>query len=209
MKKLVKYMLVLAVLGLLGYKSVYFKKLSEVKKVGSEKFDAVSFAKNLWDNKMPAKIDSAVDLSVLIKAVTADKESAINKYTNAIDIGNYRYAIVKTQGTVISFDEDEVKLALALPDSTMNAVLAIEYIYGNAIRDASALIDVKDFPNSTDLNNISEEMNSIIRKNLLPPFNKSVKKGDKINIVAAIELNKEHIKWTGLELIPVRLQIVQ
>jgi predicted lipoprotein len=208
MEKTIKYILVAAVLGLLGYKSIYIKKLSEVRKAAIEKFDAAIFSKKLWDEKMPAKIDSAVDLSVLIQAVTTGKEAALIKYSNALGIGNYRYALIKTQATVASVNDDEVLVQLPVADSVISAVLATEYIYGNAVRDASALVDVKDFPNTSDLNSISEEMNKIIRATVLPSFKKGVKKGDKVNITAAVELNKEHIKWNGLELLPVRLQII-
>lgn len=209
MNKIVKYCLVVALVGLLGYKSVYFKKLSEIKNTSNPKFDAPVFSSKLWSEKMPAKIDSAVDLAIFINAVTTDKEVAFKRYSNALGIGNYRYALIKAQGTVVSVNEDDVQVQLPVADSTINAVLATEYIYGNAIRDASALVDVKDYPNTSDLNSISEEMNKIVRTSVLPPFKKSVKKGDKVNVTAAVELNKEHIKWTGLELLPVRLQIVQ
>jgi hypothetical protein len=70
------------------------------------------------------------------------------------------------------------------------------------------LIDIKDFPNTDNLNSVSEEMNKMVRTTVLPSFKTTVKKGDKINITAAVELNKEHIKWSGLELIPVHLKIV-
>jgi predicted lipoprotein len=209
MNKAVKYILVMAVIGLVGYKSVYFKKLSEIKNTSNAKFDAVKFSSKLWSDKMPAKMDSAVDLATFIRAVTTDKEAAFKRYSNALGIGNYRYALIKAQGTVTAVNEDDVQVALPVADSVINAVLATEYIYGNAIRDASALIDVKDYPNTSDLNSISEEINKIVRTSEVPPFKKVVKKGDKVNIVAAVELNKEHIKWTGLELLPVRLQIVQ
>ncbi len=153
-------------------------------------------------------MDSAVDLSVFIQAVATDKDAALKKYTNALAIGNYRYALIKTQATVTTVNEDEVMIQIPVSDLVMKAVLATEYIYGNAIRDASALVDVKDFPNTSDLNSISEEMNKIVRTTVLPSFKKEVKKGDKVNVIAAVELNKEHIKWNGLELLPVRLQIV-
>ncbi|MCW3090525.1 MAG: hypothetical protein JWP81_1594 [Ferruginibacter sp.] len=208
MKKLLKYILLIAAIGLVGYKSVYFKKLSDGTNASGKKFDAVIFSQKLWDEKMPAKIDSAVDLAVLMNSVTKDKEAAFNKYSNALGIGNYRYAFIKTQAKVIAVNEDEIQVQLNVADSIMNAVLATEYIYGNAIRDASALIDVKDFPNSADLNSISEQVNKIVRSTVLPSFKSTVKKGDTINITAAVELNKEHIKWPGLELLPVRLQIV-
>jgi predicted lipoprotein len=207
MKKLVKYLLVIAIVALLGYKSVYFTKLSEVKTTSNEKLDAVSFARNLWDQKMTAKIDSAVDLPIFIKMIAIDKEAALNNYTNAMGIGNYRYAIVRAQGTVSSVNEDEVGLIISLGDSSVHTVLATEYIYGNAIRDASDLLEVNDFPNSADLNSISEELNRIVRKDILPAFKSTVKKGDSLHVTAAVELNREHIKWAGLELIPLRLEI--
>ena len=209
MNKFVKYVLVVAAVGLVGYKSVYIKKLSEVKNSTGEKFDAVSFSTKLWNERMPSKMDSAVDLAVLMNAVSMDKEAALKQYSNALGIGNYRYALIKTNAKVIAVNEDEIQLQLPIADSQMNAVLATEYIYGNAIRDASALVDVKDFPNSSDLNGISEEMNKIIRTNVLPSFKTTVKKGDTLAITAAVELNKAHLKWTGLELLPVRLQIIQ
>jgi len=86
---------------------------------------------------------------------------------------------------------------------------ATEYIYGNAVRDASGLVDIKDFTNTTDLNNISEQLNKTIRLEVLPPFKKQVKQGNKIEVVAAVELNKAHINFNDLELIPVRLKIIQ
>lgn len=208
MKKWLKYIFIAAVIGLLGFNSVYIKKLSDVKKEARQQFDAVTFSRTLWDERMPAKIDSAVDLRVLIQAVATDKEAALKKYSNALGIGNYRYALIKTQATVTAVNEDEVLTQLPATDSSMNAILATEYIYGNAIRDASALVDVKDFPNTSELNSISEEMNKIVRTTVLPAFRKMVKKGDKVNVIAAVQINKEHIKWNGLELLPLRLQIV-
>jgi predicted lipoprotein len=209
MKKAIKYIVIVAVVALVGYKSVYFKKLSEVKNKSNAKFDATDFSKKLWSEKMPARMDSAVGLAIFIGAIASDKDAAFKKYSNALGIGNYRYALIKTQGTVTSVNEDEVMVQLPVADSVIDAVLATEYIYGNAIRDASALVDVKDFSNTSDLNSISEEMNETVRTTVLPPFKTSVKKGDKVNMIAAVEINKEHIKWTGLELLPVRLQIVQ
>ncbi|MDX2045715.1 MAG: DUF2291 domain-containing protein [Chitinophagaceae bacterium] len=209
MNKPVKYIILVAVIGLLGYKSVYFKKLSEVKNNTAVKFDAAAFSKKLLDEKMPARMDSAIDLSLLIQEVMADKDSGLLKHSNALAIGNYRYALVKAQANVTAVNEDEVLIQIPLNDSVINAVLATEYIYGNAIRDASALVDVKDFPNTTELNSISEELNKIIRTSVLPSFKSTVKKADKLNIIAAIEINKEHIKWNGIELIPLRLQIIQ
>lgn len=195
--------------ALLAYKSVYFQKLSDKKNNTTTTFNAAEFSKKLWSEKMPAKIDSATDLLALIDAVNKNPESAISKQTNALAIGNYRYALVKLNASVNDVKEDEVLLSTPMADSVLNVQLATEFIYGNAVRDASGLMQVKDFPNTSDLNSISEELNRIIRITIIPAFKTKLKKGDKVNVVAAIEINKEHIHWQGLELLPVRLQIVQ
>ena len=49
MKKPFSYLILLAVIALLGYKSVYFRKLSEVQASANEKkIDAASYAKKIW-----------------------------------------------------------------------------------------------------------------------------------------------------------------
>jgi hypothetical protein len=205
----IKYGLLIVVVALLAYKSVYFEKLSTRKTSVTNDFDATRFSKQLWDEKLQAKMDSAIDLDALITAIDTEGEDAINRYTNALAIGNYRYALVKSILSVLDVTADEVIGNLHHHDSLLTVNVATEFIYGNAVRDASGLVQVKDFPNTADLNGISEALNKIIRTSLLPAFKSQVKKGDKINVVAAVELNKEHIHWHGIELLPVRVQIVK
>jgi predicted lipoprotein len=208
MNKIIKYILVLLVIGLLGYKSIYIKKLSDVKKTTGDKFDAAAFSKKLWNEKLPAKLDSAIELTNLIKAIETNPADAFSKYSNAMGIGNYRYSMVKLTGIAAIVNEDDIILQVNHADSLMTVKLATEYVYGNAIRDASALVDIKDFTNAMDLNNISEELNKTVRTTVLPSFKKQVKPGDKIEVTGAVEINKEHIKLNDLELIPVRIKVL-
>src|SRR5688572_19443211 len=152
MKKPVLYVLLVAGIGLLGYKSIYFRKLSEVRNTSSKKFDPESFSKKLWEEKMPAKMDSAVFLPVLINAVQQDKDAAFARYTHALAIGNYRYTFVQTKAVVTTINEDDIQVKLPVTDSSIDAVIATEFIYGNVIRDASGLVQLKDFSNTNDLN---------------------------------------------------------
>ena len=210
MKKPFSYLILLAVIALLGYKSVYFRKLSEVQASANEKkIDAASYAKKLWKERMPAKMDSAVDLPVFVHAVGQDKQTALQKFSNALALGNYRYALVKARGLVTAVNKDNVQMQVAMPDSILHVMVATEYVYGNAIRDASKLVELGDFKSTTDLNNVSEEINQIVRSTVVPEFRQNIHSGDSINIVAAIEINKEHVKWSQLELLPVRIQMIR
>jgi len=207
--KYIKYSLLLIAIALVAYKSVYFEKLSSRKNIATTTFDANAFSRKLWTEQFPAKIDSATQLTTLIDEVNADGGAAINKYTHALAVGNYRYALIKVDASAMDVKEDEIVLNVGHADSIIPVNLATEFIYGNAIRDASGLVAVKNFPNTADLNGISEGLNRIVRTEVVPPFKSVVKKGDIVSVVAAIELNKYHIHWDQLELIPVRLQIKQ
>lgn len=170
-KKLLKYGIALLILLVLGYNSVYFKKLSEVKAaVVPGRFDAFHFSQQLWEEQLPAKLDSAVDLNTLLSLLKINKAEAFSKYSNALHIGNTRYFLVKAAGIVTNVNEDEVILQSNKADSTVHIQIETEFVYGNAIRDASGLVDIKDFTNATDLNAISEELNKQVRKNVLPPL---------------------------------------
>jgi predicted lipoprotein len=206
--KLIKYSLLVLAIALVAYKSVYVEKLSVHNGKTAQKFDPVSFSKKIWLEQLPAKMNSAVALTNLIGAVAKEKEIALQEYTRALAIGNYRYALVKADLQVVAVNEDEVLATILAGDSTIQVKLATEFIYGNAVRDASGLIRVEDFPNTSDLNGISEELNRIVRTDVLPAVKGKLKAGDKLEVVAALELNKEHIHWQGIELYPVRIQLM-
>ncbi len=208
MKKLFKVFLYALIIGLVLYNSVSISKLSGLKNEVPDKFDATAYAQLLWKNRMQGKLDSAVELSTLIKEVEANQQMALDKYGNALGIGNYRYVLVKAIVNVTEIKADELQVKYQFENKQIDAVLATEYIYGNAVRDASGLVTVKDFSNTDDLNGISEAMNDKIRKEVLPSFKKAIQKGQKVQLVAAIELNKAFVKWNGLELIPIQLEIL-
>ncbi len=208
MKKTVKYILILLVIGLVGYKSVYFKKLSEVSSTASKHFDAVAYSKKLWEEKLPARLDSAINLTSLTRSIEANPGEAFNKFSNALSIGNYRYSLVKVNGTVRAVDEDDITIEVNHTEPLLIIKLVTEFIYGNGIRDASGLVDIKDFTNTDDLNNISEELNKKARTTVLPAFKTQVKQGDQVEVTGAVQFNKEHINFKNLELMPVRIKIL-
>lgn len=202
MPKPIRYLLYVVVIALLAYNSVYFKKLDEVK-AGTAAFDAAGYARDFWEKKLTPGLSKAVELNALTSLLKADKEKAFNEHSHALGIGNIRYFLVKGEGVVSGVNENEVKVAVG-----ENGVrIATEYIFGNAVRDASGGIDINAFTNSMDFNNVSAEINKLIREKVVPPFKSKVKKGDRVAFHGAIELNREHLQVNDIEIIPVSLQI--
>ncbi|MBD0367146.1 MAG: DUF2291 domain-containing protein [Flavisolibacter sp.] len=202
-----KYTIVIIVLIVVAYNSVYFKKLDEVK-ASSASFDAKAYAKKYFHEKLPPALNEAVEINQLIELLQTNKENTFNRYSHALGIGNIRYFLVKGEGEVASINENDVSL-LMKTDTTQKVIkIATEFVFGNAIRDASGLIDINEFTNTMDFNNVSAEVNNIVRNEVLPPFKAAVKKGDRIQFIGAIELNREHLNLEQIEVIPVSLKIV-
>lgn len=202
MPKPIRYLLYVAVVALLAYNSVYIKKLDEVK-AGTAAFNAAGYAQDFWDKKLTPGLSKAVDLNALTTLLKTDQDKAFSEHSHALGVGNIRYFLVKGEGVVQDVKENEVTVEM----SDREVRIATEYIFGNAVRDASGAIDINAFTNSMDFNNVSAEINKLIREKVVPPFRSTVKQGDRVAFYGAIELNRAHLQVNDLEIIPVHLQI--
>jgi predicted lipoprotein len=210
-KKFSLYFILFLCFGLLAYNSVYFKKLSEMKKATDNQLDAGVYAKNLWEGELQTSINSAIELPLLLKSINENADTAFEQNTHALAIGNYRYAMVKLKGKIIAVNENEVLVSVALPhaDSLLTVAITTDFVYGNAVRDASGLLDAKDFNNASDLNNIAEALNELVRKNIVPEIRKTTKQNNKLEIIGAVQLNREHVAKEMFEIIPLKILSIQ
>lgn len=205
-KNWIKYIVWGVLIVVVAYNSVYFKKLDAVKAASTSKqFDAASYAASFYNKKLLPNLSRAVDLSDLLSQLQTAPAQAFATYSHALGIGNIRYFLIKGIGKIQSIEEDAVTVALN-NDTTKLIKITTEFIYGNAIRDASGLIDINEFNSTMDFNNVSAEVNKIIRTTVIPPFKAVAKPGATVQFTGAIELNQAHINTENLEIVPIKLQ---
>lgn len=209
MKKGLNYSITVVLIVLVAYNSVYFKKLSEVKAAaGAKSFDAVAYAKNYLANKLPASLNNAIEINDLIARLQSNPKETFARYSHALGIGNIRYFLVKGKGEITKTEDDAVTV-LVKNDTTGKLIkIETEYVFGNAIRDASGLININEFNNTMDFNNVSAEINKTVREGVLPPFKTSAKKGDTVEFTGAVELNAAHLKLDNIDVVPISLKLV-
>lgn len=58
-----------------------------------------------------------------------------------------------------------------------------------------------------DFNNVSEEVNNIIRTGVIPPFKAMAKKASIVQFYGAVELNRKHPDVEYIEVEPVSLTL--
>ncbi|HEY4326423.1 MAG TPA: DUF2291 domain-containing protein [Mucilaginibacter sp.] len=206
MNKKLKYGIWLVLLVIVAYNSVYFKKLDSMKALKAGNFDAVAYANNYLRKMLPAISNNAINIDQLLNGLKLAPQKTFDTYSKALDIGSIRFFLVRGKAKIINIDDSDVYL---LTDGSHSSIkIATEYIFGNAVRDASGLIHINDFSNTSDLNNISAETNKIIRQQILPSFKAQAKKGDDIEFFGAVEMKSSHPDIDDVEIIPVSLNII-
>ncbi|MGC3947051.1 MAG: DUF2291 family protein [Chryseolinea sp.] len=144
--KILRYSFIAALVAFLGFKSVYFKRLDEVNtKAEQSDFDAKAFAQTLYNDKLPLALDSAVDLKTLISLLQTDPDQAVKKYSHTLAVGNICYFLVRGEGTVGLGTEAGYAVEVKGLQTKTIVHVATDFIYGNAIRDASGLVKLSDF----------------------------------------------------------------
>jgi hypothetical protein len=204
LKQAIKYILIIIVVLFVASNSIYFKKLSDVKAYAVKQFDAAKYAHNYLKAQLITAAATAPQADDLLTMLKSNPTNAFKTYSHGLDIGNIRFFMVQGQGVITSLDENDVYV---LTKNKQTVKIATEYVFGNALRDAPGIININDFTNTMDLNNIAAEVDKIIRTDVLPPFKSAVKNGDHITFAGAFELNQEHIDLDKIEVIPAILQI--
>ncbi len=209
MKKWLKYIVLIAVAGLLAYNSVYFKKLDAKKDVPGIDMKPAEFAQKFWTEKFAAHLDSAVEINGFVKMLQENPKAVFEKYSKTQGIGNVSFFLVKGEGLVTDVQEDSVIVLAKTGTSAIEVKLNTGIYFGNAVRDVTGLISMGDFSNTMDYNSVSAELNKIVRTQVALPFKKQAVKGATVQFVGCVEINKEQINAADIQLLPVRINIQQ
>lgn len=172
MKKFCKYTVAVVIIGFLLYHSLYFENLQKVKeRQRKQAFNAAEYARDFWDSQLPGVLDSALDAGELIELFNTDMAGAVKKYGKAPGVSRVYAYLLKGSGRIVAAGQEGLKVSIREPQSNPDVLIATGlYIPGNAVRDASGLIDVSEFSNTMKFNEISGEINKIVVKKVIRPF---------------------------------------
>jgi predicted lipoprotein len=109
---------------------------------------------------------------------------------------------------VIGVTNDEVALALTQSATQPEIVLPTGLLFGNAVRDATGLLDVSDYPNSQDFNGISQALNHIIETRVLPTLRERAEVGATVRFVGCTEIADESTDLKPLRVVPIQIEFI-
>lgn len=181
-----------------------------LKKAEAEKsavtFDATQFAENFWTNQLLPSLNKAVSVKTLLPAIQNDPATAKKRFSRSVGLSESYFYFLRGEGKIISISDDEISLAGAENSTNAEIVLETGLIFGDAIRDGTGLLNVNDYPNSQDFNDISSALNHIVETCVLPNLREQAKVGAKISFVGCAEVDDEFTDLNPLKVIPIQIE---
>ncbi len=213
MKKVVKYTLAVAVFAFLLHRSIYFENLEDVRQQRQrEAFNAAEYARDFWLNQLPGVLDKAVDAKELIELFNTDMARAIELYGKAPGVSRVYAYLLKGEGTILAMGDNGLEVSVREPQTNPDVVIETGfYIPGNAVRDASGLIDVSKFSDTMKFNEIGSEINKIVVKEVIKPFSdKGPTEGSTVRFFGATQIAQDAAQENDLgviRVVPITLEL--
>jgi predicted lipoprotein len=170
----------------------------------SEVFDIETYVIDLWENHLPERIENAIELSSLIKMLEDDPDIAFEEYSFSLGISNTHYFFTRGGGVIEINGEEYVTV---LTDDNTRIQLETVYIFGNAIREGSGLVNIDDFLNMMDFNMVSVYLNRKARVDIVDPFRNKAEPGMRLEFTGAVEISRLEMPTGPLRLIPVQIEL--
>lgn len=166
-------------------------------------FNPKEFAEKFWSDRLLKSLDKAVKAEVLLPAIRANAGQARKQFSRSVGVSESYIYFLSGKGRVLAASDDEISLAVTEGAASVEVLLQVGLLFGNAVRDGTGLLNVNDYPNSQDFNGISEALNRIIETRVLPKLRAQAKVGALISFVGCAEVNDESADLKPLKVVPI------
>ncbi|HLR25820.1 MAG TPA: DUF2291 family protein [Fodinibius sp.] len=204
MNKVIKCGLTTVVFVIVLINSINIKDLDKVRtKKESGNFEAGACAQNFWEQQRTVSIEEAVNLSQLLTRLEQSFDSTAAR-GQQVGISDYRYFMVQGSGTIEGISEDDVVVVL---DKGRKIRLATGFIFGNTMRNAVSQIDIGEFMNMTQFNEVSIQINNLVQENIVPILEERAETGRSVSFAGALSIDVETRQLDSLRIIPLQIDI--
>lgn len=169
-------------------------------------FNAAEFAKAFWDERLMKSLDKAADASIVVSEISNPKK-AREQFGRSVGLSEAYYFFLRGSGRVVSVTPKGIGVSLKETGDDAEVLLPTGLLFGNAVRDATGLLDASAFPNSQNFNDISTELNRIIETQILPALKEKAVIGRRIEFVGCAEVADEEKDLKPLCVIPIQAEV--
>lgn len=165
-------------------------------------------AKRFWNEQLTPLSAKAAGASEVIAAIRADDAGVRKRFAKTPALGGPSYFFVSCAGKVISKEPKEIGVELdgSTTPGKADVVVGIGPLFGNAVRDGTGAFSPDDYPNSSDFNALSSELNTLVKANVLAPLREKAAVGTHVHVVGVAEVSADEASPLPLKLVPVSVE---
>lgn len=168
-------------------------------------FDARSRVDDLWSGGLLEAAEAAVEVEELRAALRSDPAGAAGRFGHRLGLSGSASFLLRGEGRVVELGEEMVGIAVGESDEVA-VQIELGPVFGNAIRDGSGLLDVSDFANTREFNDLSAEINRRVEEEVLPKLRAGAVVGAKLRFAGGFELADGSDPAAPLPLVPVFIE---
>jgi predicted lipoprotein len=166
--------------------------------------NVADYAEEFWNDRLPGAFGKAVDIEELAAAVDRDAVQARSKYGRQVGLGGACFLFVRGAGQVEEAAADYCTLKIG--EGPRRVRIRMGVVVGNVVRDSTGLVDVNQFANSQDFNNVSAELNGRVETSVIAPARERLRTAARVRFVGCARVSSDG-DFDSLMVIPVHLDI--
>jgi len=202
MNRPLKYIITILAVLLVLILSLDIQKLDEYKAGQTVAvFNATEYADDVWENKLPYTIDKAPEIITLVDFLRENKETAFNEYGRKLGISKTWYFLVRDKGVITAVEDEYLTVQLSNREQIR---IATSFIFGNAVRDGSGVVDISVFVNMTQFNDVSIALNKRVKEEVVSYLKQSARTGMNLIFAGVLEINEDASDFNTLTVVPVK-----
>ncbi|TWU25564.1 DUF2291 family protein [Bythopirellula polymerisocia] len=165
-----------------------------------------TFVETLWSERLPQAAGNAASVDDVLAMAATDADRARSEFGREVGLGGPTFLFLRGRGRIESFNEDECHLIIE--GQKQSVTLEIGILLGNAVRDATGLVSIGEFPNSQEFNRLSAELNQRCESEVISPVRDSLAVGALVEFVGCGEVRKNN-DFDPLRLVPIQLNAMK
>ncbi|MBX2813433.1 MAG: DUF2291 domain-containing protein [Myxococcales bacterium] len=170
-------------------------------------FNAKTYVEEFWQVRLLGAVEQAIDIVELKTALQEDSAATVERLGHRLGLGSLTaYFLVRGLGVVTSVEDGIVGIALQ-DGGRSEVVIDTGPVFGNAIREASGLLNISEFANGQDFNALSSELNRRVEEMVLPRL-ANIGVGRTVRFAGAVELPDISEVPVALRLVPVVIEFL-
>lgn len=170
-------------------------------------FNAAEVATTFWDERLIPSLKKAPDAATVLSAIYDDPQSARARFSRKAGVSRTSLFVLRGSGAIVTMETKGIGIAFAPNGKEPDVVLQTGLLFGNAVRDATGLLDASKFADSRQFNEMSTELNRIVESHAMPILKERSAVGRRLDFAGCVEIQDGSKIDKPLTIIPLDIHI--